>query len=212
MKIINGGIILKTNLKFSLFTLLLLVIMVMAACSDGNNNKSNDNGNTEVSVSDLNLTWGSGTTGSSTFSIISGLSAIANNHVDFSNNSIATSGTVENVILLDDKEIDLGMATSDGLHNAIEGNEPVEGEMDYSQVVTLVSWNMPIIVLADSGIETFEDLKGKTLNIGTPGGSAAVTFEKVLEEYGLTDEINTQNLGAGEAAEALKDGQIDATI
>src|SRR5699024_329055 len=81
-----------------------------------------------------------------------------------------------------------------------------------SQLLTLVSWNMPIIALEKSDINSFEDLKGKTLNIGTPGGSAAVTFQKVLEEYDLVDEVKVQNLEASEAAEALKDGQIDATI
>lgn len=196
--------------KGIIFILLGLLILVIGACSEGNNDDASNEENGDIS--DLNLTWGSGSSGSSTFSIISGLTSIASDYTEFKNNSIATSGTVENTILVDEKEIDLGMATSDGLHNGAEGNDPFDKEMEYSQVLTLVSWNMPIIVLEDSEINSMDDLKGKTLNTGTPGGSAAVTFEKVLEEYDLTDEINIENLDAGEAAEALKEGQIDATI
>lgn len=188
-------------------SILIVSILLISACSDNDSEKGYDD-----NIENLNLTWGSGTSGSSTFSIVSGLTAIANDYTEFKNNSIATSGTVENLILVDEGEIDLGMATSDGLHNGEEGNEPFERKMEYSQLLTLVSWNMPIITLEESDINTMEDLKGKTLNIGTPGGSAQVTFEKVLDEYGLSDDVKIQNLGASEAAEALKDGQIDATI
>lgn len=201
-----GGFKLRLS-KILMTVSLIFAILVISACSDEDSSNSYDE-----NIENLNLTWGSGTSGSSTFSIVSGLTAIANDHTNFKNNSIATSGTVENLILVDEGEIDLGMATSDGLHNGTEGNEPFDKEIEYSQLLTLVSWNMPIITLEKSDINTMEDLKGKTLNIGTPGGSAQVTFEKVLEEYGMLDDVKIQNLGASEAAEALKDGQIDATI
>ena len=69
-----------------------------------------------------------------------------------------------------------------------------------------------IVTLADSGIESVEDLKGKKVSVGAPG-SGTMYAEQILEVHGMTmDDIQAQNLDFGESAGGLKDGNIDAAF
>ncbi|WP_413699800.1 TAXI family TRAP transporter solute-binding subunit [Psychromonas sp. KJ10-10] len=43
-----------------------------------------------------------------------------------------------------------------------------------------------VIARTDSGIKTFEDLKGKKVNIGNPGSGNRATMNIVMEKMGWT--------------------------
>ena len=66
--------------------------------------------------------------------------------------------------------------------------------------------------MADSGIETLEDLKGKTVSVGSPNSGTEVIALRLLEVAGLDpdDDIGKRGLGVGESVQALRDGSIDA--
>jgi len=68
-----------------------------------------------------------------------------------------------------------------------------------------------MVVFADSGIYSVEDLVGRRVSIGDVGSGAAVNAVQVLNAHGLgLDDINVFNLGAGPSAEAMREGSIDA--
>jgi TRAP transporter TAXI family solute receptor len=71
-----------------------------------------------------------------------------------------------------------------------------------------------VVARADAGIETFEDLKGKRVNIGNPGSGQRGTIEVLLEEMGWsTDDFAlATELKAAEQSAALCDNQIDAMV
>lgn len=73
---------------------------------------------------------------------------------------------------------------------------------------------MHLMVRADSGIETVEDLRGMKANIADPGSSTRVLAETLLQYYGVdpSEFAVAAELKSSEQSAALCDGNIDATI
>lgn len=71
------------------------------------------------------------------------------------------------------------------------------------------------VTLAGSGIETWEDLKGKTIFTGPPAGSASATSEaliKIITGYEAGTDYQAVRLSWGEGYAALADGKIDMMV
>lgn len=71
-----------------------------------------------------------------------------------------------------------------------------------------------VVARADSGIKSFEDLKGKRVNIGNPGSGQRGTMEVLMDQYGWTtkDFKLASELKAAEQSKALCDNKIDAMV
>ncbi len=71
-----------------------------------------------------------------------------------------------------------------------------------------------VIARADAGIKTFDDLKGKRVNVGNPGSGQLATMEVVLDAKGWTmdDFALASELKPAEQAAALGDNKVDAII
>lgn len=71
------------------------------------------------------------------------------------------------------------------------------------------------VTLAGSGIETWEDLKGKTIFTGPPAGSASATSEaliKIITGYEAGKDYTAVRLSWGEGFAALADKKIDMMV
>jgi len=71
------------------------------------------------------------------------------------------------------------------------------------------------VTLAGSGIESWEDIKGKTVFTGPPAGSASATSEaliKILTGYVAGEDYTAVRLSWGEGYAALADGKIDMMV
>ena len=69
-----------------------------------------------------------------------------------------------------------------------------------------------IVTYADSGIESLEDIEGKRVFLGPPGGSALVTMQRLVEgatELVPGEDFQQVDLGWDAAAQAFQDGRID---
>lgn len=73
------------------------------------------------------------------------------------------------------------------------------------------SLTMHFVARADSGIETLEDLAGKTVLLGK-GSFGATEGEKYLELFDLADEVTVADVELSNAVPALRNGQIDAFV
>jgi TRAP transporter TAXI family solute receptor len=71
-----------------------------------------------------------------------------------------------------------------------------------------------VVARADSGIATFQDLKGKRVNVGNPGSGQRATMEVVLDAIGWSDSdfALASELKPAEQAAALGDNKVDAII
>ncbi|MEQ8502054.1 MAG: TAXI family TRAP transporter solute-binding subunit, partial [Sneathiellaceae bacterium] len=58
--------------------------------------------------------------------------------------------------------------------------------MKSSIVQPFFSITTSVVARADSGIKTFDDLKGKRVNVGNPGSGQRGTMEVVMEKKGWT--------------------------
>lgn len=71
------------------------------------------------------------------------------------------------------------------------------------------------VTLEGSGIEAWEDVKGKTVFTGPPAGSASATSEaliKIITGYEANQDYTAIRLSWGEGYTALADGKIDMMV
>lgn len=122
-----------------------------------------------------------------------------------------TSASVDNMYLIESGDANLAFVLSDTAYDAGQGNDPFEAAIEANTIVTLYNNYTHLVVNGDAGIASVEDLAGKTVSVGSPGSGTEVIALRVLEAAGLTtDDLTTEQLGAGESAGAMKDGLIDA--
>ena len=67
-----------------------------------------------------------------------------------------------------------------------------------------------LIVKASSDIKSTRDLKGKRVGVGNAGSGAAANAELFFSELGIWDKIDRNFIGYRQAADAFKNGQLDA--
>ena len=130
----------------------------------------------------------------------------------------STGGSVYNVNTIRAGELDMGVVQSDVQYNSLngEGDEfKDQGPFDGLRAVFSVHAEpFTVVARADSGIETFDDLQGKRVNVGNPGSGQRSTMEVLMEAKGWTmdDFALASELKSAEQAQALCDNKIDAMV
>lgn len=125
----------------------------------------------------------------------------------------ASEGSIENVRKINSKKADFGIAYSGDVYLASQGKLAGD-DKTYSNVRALCFlYKAPaqLAVLKNGPVKSVADLKGKKIDIGGPGSGAAASAERYLKSVGLWgDNTVRSNLGYNKAAQAMKDGHIDA--
>ena len=129
----------------------------------------------------------------------------------------STGGSVYNINTVRAGELDFGVAQSDWQFHAFNGTSRFEDAGAFEGLRAVFSVHPePFTLLArpDSGIESFEDIKGKRVNVGNPGSGQRATMEVVMDAFGIgmDDLALATELKGAEMAQALCDGRIDAMI
>lgn len=110
-------------------------------------------------------------------------------------------------------EAAFSLTTSNIAYYATRGEEMfTESYPDIRAWGTLHKLYVDFLVKADSGIETFADLKGKKIAIGEPGSGDAIAAQDVLKAAGLLDLVVKVQVGDPQNMDLLKLGQVDAII
>ena len=129
----------------------------------------------------------------------------------------STGGSIYNLKTIRAGELEFGVAQSDWQYHAFNGTSSFEDDGPFEGLRAVFSLHpepFTVVARADAGIETFEDLKGKRVNIGNPGSGQRGTIEVLLNEMGWTtgDFALATELKATEQSAALCDNQIDAMV
>ena len=82
---------------------------------------------------------------------------------------------------------------------------------DIRALFPIPSLTMHFVMRADSGVESFEDLRGKTILLGK-GSFGAREGEKYLDLFGVKDDVTIADVELSNAVPALKNGQIDGFV
>jgi TRAP transporter TAXI family solute receptor len=129
----------------------------------------------------------------------------------------STGGSVFNINAIRGGELEFGVAQSDWQFHAYRGTSRFEEQGAFEELRAVFSVHpepFTVVARADAGIESFEDLQGKRVNVGNPGSGQRGTMEVVMEAYGWTmdDFALASELQAAEQSQALCDNNIDAMI
>ncbi len=129
----------------------------------------------------------------------------------------STGGSVYNLNTIRAGELEFGVAQSDWQYHAYNGSSRFEEQGAFEDLRAVFSVHpepFTVVARADSGIESFEDLKGKRVNVGNPGSGQRGTMEVVMDAYGWTmdDFALASELKAAEQSQALCDNKIDAMV
>lgn len=160
--------------------------------------------------------WGSASMGGSAQMVITAIGTLINDKDPYLNINVqSTGGSMENPRLLRAGEIDI--AHTGEPYNAYNGlgRFAEDGKMPEDTMVLMKTYaaGMFFVVKSDSPIKTIDDMKGKTLYLGPPGGAVDQIMRLLEEGYGITEE-NTKfvMMGYSESIDALKDGTVDAAV
>lgn len=130
----------------------------------------------------------------------------------------STGGSVANVNAIKAGDMTMGVAQSDIQYHAFNGSSPeFEGDKKVDKLRAVFSVHPePFTVVArkDANIATFDDLKGKRVNVGNPGSGQLATMEVVLKAKGWTmkDFSLASELKPAEQSAALGDNKVDAIV
>lgn len=127
----------------------------------------------------------------------------------------STGATVANINMLQKGEVDLAIVQNDIIFYASKGTEMFKDKKvtNIRGIATLYPETCQIVTLEKSGIKSLADVKGKRVAVGAAGSGTEANARQILEAYGIKyEDIKVQYLSFGEAASALKDGNVDVAF
>ncbi len=129
----------------------------------------------------------------------------------------STGGSINNLEAIRKSELDLGIVQSDLLYHAYRGDEifsDVGADKKLRIVFSLHPEPFTIVARKDAKIATFDDLKGKRVNLGAPGSGMRATMEELMQRKGWTMASFSAviDLKGSDQGQALCGGTIDAMV
>lgn len=128
--------------------------------------------------------------------------------------AVSSRGSVDNVNAIMSGLRNSGFAQSDVAYWAYTGTGTMEGKepaKDLRTIAALFEEHIHLVAMADSGINSVADLKGKRVSLDEPGSGTYVDANLILEANGLSlDMVTAEALKGNAASEALRNGKIDA--
>ena len=126
-----------------------------------------------------------------------------------------TEGSVNNVQLLRDKQVDLAFVQNDVAFYAENGIEMFKDQpvQNLRGIATLYPLSCHIVTLASSQITDIESLRGRKISVGGEGRADVSNARQILDAYGISfEDIEPHHLLQLESIEALRNGEIDAAF
>lgn len=208
--------------KRSLFSLLLILAigMILSACGDSGNGGNSDGGGDTSDGGDFktNLTMGTGSVGGVYYPLGGEMANLWIDNIDvdgFDVSSVESGASVENIAKIQSGDFQLGIAQNTTMINAVNSTGEFEGKEigNVAVIGSLYPEALQVVTLESTGIKSIEDLKGKKVAIGPPGGATREAAELVLKAYGIEEgDFEAYEEGFGDAKSKLQNGTIDASF
>lgn len=195
------------NSKLIWILLSLFTLAIIAGCGGGASNKP------------VNVNIATATTGGVYYPLGNAMAQLFNQKIsNIKSSAQATAGTPQNILLMQKKEAEVAFAQNGVAYYAYNGQEMFKDKpAKFLRGITNLYPNvMHIVVRADSGITSIKQLTGKKFVPGAVGSATEINSKEILGQYGLDykekKNIKVDYLGYSEAADALKDGHVDAIL
>ena len=222
---------LKISNKYLLFTMLSILMLMLVACGtdDSKTDDTDSDKETEGQTTGSNaetteeeLPFGvkylsilTGGTQGTYYPLGGTFAELISTETGVKTTAEVSQASAANMTALQNGEGDIAFVQTDIAYYATEGKLMFENnKIDaVSALGALYPETVQLVTLANSGIKTFEDLKGKKVSVGAPGSGTYANAEQLLEIHGLSmDDIQPQNLDFGESTDGIQSGQIDAAF
>jgi TRAP transporter TAXI family solute receptor len=193
-------------------TLRLLVAGALAVCVAGAACSSDSSGS---SASKRRLSIATGGTGGVFYPYGGGIAKVITEHLDnVEATAEVTAASVDNLKFLQQGTSDLAFTMADMAQDALKGRDVFTefGAVQVRTLAVLYSSYSHLVTMADSGISTVADLRGRVVSTGAAGSGTTVMAHRLLQAAGLDParDIREQSLGVAQSVDALKDGKIHA--
>jgi len=123
-----------------------------------------------------------------------------------------TKGSTENIPLLEEGKLDIGLVQGEAAHDAFAGSK-LKKPSNLKIIAAMYSTAGMFIVRADSPYKTIQDLKGKPVAFGAKGSGLVILSRYMLDGMGLDQEKDFQAVfldRAGDGPEMVLDGRVAA--
>lgn len=126
-------------------------------------------------------------------------------------------GSVDNLTAIGEGEIDLAVVQSDAQYHAYHGAKAFSdagANKELRSVFSLHPESFTIVARVDAGISTFDELRGKRVNIGNPGSGQREIMEALMlaKGWSIADFQSTTELSSDKQSNALCENSIDAFV
>lgn len=157
------------------------------------------------------MTLGTASTGGTYFIYGGVIATLLTNKLGVTVSTQQTQGPNQNILLVSDKAVELGMTTMGIAYHAWEGTTDgwTKGKKyrDIRALFPMYDTPFHFIVLEKSGIKSVKDLRGKRVGVGPRAGTPGTYFPLIFKALGLDA---TFRFGQGsDMANQLADGLID---
>src|SRR5579871_2155424 len=128
--------------------------------------------------------------------------------------TMASQGSVANVVSVNAGMINSGLAQADVVSLAMEGRGPFRktGPAKSLRVIAdLYGEDIHLVAANQSKISSVAELRGKRVSLSPEGSGTIVTARAILTAYGLSDKVIHPNFDSPEeAADLMRKGKLDA--
>ena len=172
---------------------------------------------TSAQAADLRLSVGSCPVGCTAYTWSAGIADAINKSVQgVQVTAEETKGYVENIKLMQKGQLEIAMATSLSSYQAWAATGPYQG----SEKGKILSWMsiapvaMHVITLKGGPVKSLDDLKGKRVGMGQPGGVSMLDADALMETLGLAPDKDFApfRIRLGNMVDGLADGNLDVAL
>ena len=160
------------------------------------------------------LTVGGGSTGGVFFSAAAGIAQLLSSETDTTATAQTSTGGSQNIQLIANGEMELGIAAADACYQAWNGIGSYEKPLQEMNVICAIySSYYQHVVRNDSKAQSFEEMAGSTQVVGGSGSGTEVSARAVLGAYGYDylerKDLKAEFLGISEGVEKIQNKQAD---
>lgn len=154
----------------------------------------------------------SGGTGGVYYPLGGGLANLLTSQLkDYQVTAEVTGGSLDNLKLVGSGRADIGFSMVDAAWDAYQGADRfADGALPIRTLAVLYPNRMQVVTVEGSGIASMAQLKGRRVSVGSAGSATELMALRVLETYGLQNEVTRERLSVAESVNAMRDRKIDA--
>ena len=156
------------------------------------------------------LALGTASVGGTYFLYGQAWASLVNEKIGTSISAKQTQGPNQNIMLIEERKLELGMTTMGVALHAWNGSGWAKGRKYRNFRATFPMYDTPFhfVALEKSGIKSVKDLAGRKSGIGPRAGTCGTYFPLMFKALGVNTMI--RNGPASDMAANLQDGRIDA--